>query len=84
MNIYVLYATEKSRTKMWATSVIFKKLPIINKRTLGENCTQIGHPVYEGLSQQMCFSKTFLCEPLHYLGPMLSLGGFSSPLKKIV
>jgi hypothetical protein len=34
---YIIYEYEKSRTKMRATSVIFKKLSLANNRPLGEN-----------------------------------------------
>jgi hypothetical protein len=37
-SLYVIYAYEKRRTKMWATSAIYrKKLPTVNSRSLGEN-----------------------------------------------
>jgi hypothetical protein len=35
----------KSSTKMWATSVIFKQLPTVKNRSLGEKLAQSGHPV---------------------------------------
>jgi hypothetical protein len=46
--IHLENTLEKSGTTMWATSVIFKRLPKVNNRPLGEfrpNFPHSGHPV---------------------------------------
>jgi hypothetical protein len=49
-NYYIINTWGKSSTNMWATSVIFKRLPKVNNHLLGENSPNL-------ITLILCYNK---------------------------
>jgi hypothetical protein len=58
INTGVTFAVEKSSTKMWDTSLLFKKMPKVNNRPRGGNSPNLVTPVVNP-TQNRTNSKSF-------------------------